>query len=133
MDAFNRRFPIAAWGQLMFFRRELLEKITPMEPCKAEDNLLLFKTLKLGHKVVFDPECHVLTFQTSSHSPKNEELFKRKSVCGIYRALYLSHAPFSRKLFYAVLPFASPLLLVAGRKGWYWMGDSVRPGRLSQG
>jgi len=121
IDAVRRRFLIAANGELMFFRREVLDRMVPMRPCKAEDTLLLFETLKLGFGVIFESECHAITSRTASSSLKNEELFKRKTVCGIYQALYLSHAPLSRKLFYAMLPFVSPILLVAGAKGWYWM------------
>lgn len=121
IDSIRRRFIIAANGELMFFRRQVLDRITPISPCKAEDSLLLFETLKLGYRAVFESDCHVLTSRTSSSSLKNEEVFKRKVVCGIYQALHLSHAPLSVRIFYTILPFASPLLLVAGVKGWFWM------------
>ena len=121
IDSIRRHFIIAANGELMFIRRDVLKRVTPIPPCKAEDTLILFRTLKIGYQAVFETDCHVLTSRTSSASLKNEQIFKRKVVCGIYQALYLGDASFSRKLFYCLLPFASPFLLAAGRKGWFWM------------
>lgn len=121
IDSIRRRFLIAANGELMYFRREIVQKLTPIQPCKAEDSLLLYETLNLGYRAVFESESHVITSRTSASSLRNEEIFKRKVVCGIYQALSLSNAPLSRRFFYSLLPFASPLLLLSGKKGWFWM------------
>lgn len=121
IDSIRHHFIIAANGELMFIRRDVLKRVTPIPPCKAEDTLILFRTLKIGYRAIFETDCHVLTSRTSSASLRNEQIFKRKVVCGIYQALYLGDASLSIKLFYSILPFASPFLLAAGRKGWFWM------------
>ncbi|EMR74268.1 hypothetical protein MCGE09_00428, partial [Thaumarchaeota archaeon SCGC AB-539-E09] len=54
-------------------------------------------------------------------SIEKEEMYKRKTVSGLYQALSYTKPPRSIKLFYILLPFASPLLLVLGRKRYYWM------------
>jgi hypothetical protein len=95
--------------------------MTPLPPCKAEDTYMMYEAMNLGYRVVFTSSCYVLTSRTSSLSLKNEERYKRKVVCGIYQALSLTDVPPLTKLFYIILPFASPLLLVAGRKGFFWM------------
>ena len=52
---------------------------------------------------------------------EKEELYKRKTVCGIYQALSQTKSPIMIKLFYTILPIASPALLVFGKKGYFWM------------
>jgi hypothetical protein len=51
---------------------------------------------------------------------EQEEVYKRRTVGGIYQALSMSKPPIMVRLFYTLLPFASPLLLILGRKGYYW-------------
>jgi len=113
-----RIFPILANGDLMLIRRNLLERIY-LKPCKAEDAYILFKVLELGYNVIFCEECYVETEKTKNE--KEDEKYKRRTVAGIYQALSYSKPPASIKLFYVLLPFMSPLLLILGRKGYYWM------------
>jgi len=51
---------------------------------------------------------------------RQEEDYKRRTVGGIYQAMAKTKPPAMVKLFYGVLPFLSPVLLVSGRKGYYW-------------
>jgi len=118
LDALRRRIPIAASGELMLIKREIFEKIVPLRKCRAEDSYILFKVLELGHKVAFCQESYVITKRTLD--PKHEENYKRRTVGGIYQALAMTRPPFSVKLFYVMLPFVSPLLLMLGNRGYYW-------------
>ena len=118
LDALRRRVPIAASGELMLIRREVLKAIMPLRGCKAEDSYILFKVLEKGGKVAFCEGCYVVTRRTS-HA-KEEEAYKRRTVGGIYQALSMSKPPVIVRLFYTLLPFLSPLLLVLGKKGYYW-------------
>jgi len=118
LDALRRKIPIAASGELMLIRHEVLRKILPLKGCKAEDSYILFKILEHGCRVAFCEECHVLTGRTSNAN--EEEDYKRRTVGGIYQALSMTKPPRILKLFYWLLPFMSPLLLVLGAKGYYW-------------
>ena len=118
LDALRRWIPIAASGELMLVRYEFLKRMLPLKGCKAEDSLILFKALELGGKVAFCEECYVTTKRTES--AEQEEAYKRRTVGGIYQALSFSKPPFMVRLFYLALPFVSPLLLVSGKKGYYW-------------
>jgi hypothetical protein len=118
LDSLRRRIPIAASGELMLARYESLRRIVPMKGCKAEDTYILFKVLENGEKVVFCRGCSVTTKRTQRSS--EEEQYKRRTVGGIYQALSMSKPPFVVKLFYTLLPFVSPLMLAAGRNGYYW-------------
>lgn len=115
----RKRVPLAASGELMMVRRSVLREILPLKPCKAEDTYLMFKALELGYRVVFCDECYAETVRTKSI--EKEELYKRKTVTGIYQALSYTKPPWFVKLFYLFLPFASLLLLIVGRTGYYWM------------
>lgn len=119
LDSIRRRFPITASGELMLIRRNMLEHILPVKPCKAEDSYLLFKVLELKHEVVFCEDCYAETERTKS--VEKEEDYKRRTVCGIYQALAYTRPSHLIKLFYILLPFASPMVLVLGKKGYYWM------------
>ena len=119
MNPLRKMMPIAGSGELMLIRRGLLKKICPIRPCKAEDTYIMFKVLELGYRTVFCEECHAETERTKTAD--KEELYKRKTVTGIYQALSYSNPPSSVKLFYAFLPFASPILLVLGTNGYFWM------------
>lgn len=115
----RKRVPLAASGELMMVRRNVLREILPLKPCKAEDTYMMFKVLELGYGVVFCEECHAETVRTKS--VEKEELYKRKTVTGIYQALSYTKPPWLVNLFYVFLPFASILLLILGRTGYYWM------------
>jgi cellulose synthase/poly-beta-1,6-N-acetylglucosamine synthase-like glycosyltransferase len=118
LDFLRRRLPIAASGELMLIRRSVLMKILPIRPCKAEDSYILFKVLELKHKAVFCEESYVETERTKT--AEKEEDYKRRTVAGIYQALAYSKPPYLVKLFYVLLPFACPLLLVLGKRGYFW-------------
>jgi hypothetical protein len=119
LDLLRRRVPIAASGELMLIRRNVLREILPIRPCKAEDSYILFKVLELKHEAVFCEECYVETERTKTS--EKEEVYKRKTVAGIYQALAYAQPPYVIKLFYFLLPLACPLLLVLGKKGYFWM------------
>jgi len=111
-------FPILSNGDLMLVRRNILKKIT-LRPCKAEDTYILFKVLELGYDAIFCEECYVETEKTKSET--EEEKYKRRTVTGIYQALYYTKPSPFIKLFYILLPFISPLLLISGKTGYYWV------------
>lgn len=119
LDAIRRRVPIAASGELMLIRHDVLDDVLPLKPCKAEDSYMLFKVLELGERAAFCEESHVETERTKS--PEKEETYKRKTVAGLYQALSYTKPPGTIKLFYVLLPLISPILLVLGRNGYYWM------------
>ena len=119
LDSIRRRLPIAASGELMLIRRNVLGKILPIRPCKAEDSYILFKVLEFKLKAVFCEECYVETERTKT--AEKEEIYKRKTVGGLYQALAYTNPSHLVKLFYFLLPFACPLLLVLGKRGYFWM------------
>ena len=118
LDALRRRIPIAASGELMLIKREVFQEILPLKGCKSEDSYVLFKVLEFGHKVAFCEECYVTTRRTLN--AEEEEDYKRRTVGGIYQALSMTKPPAIVRLFYRLLPFLSPLLLVLGDRGYYW-------------
>jgi len=119
LDRIRRRLLIAASGELMLIRYDVLKRIIPIKPCKAEDSYILFKVLELKHRGVFCEECYVETERTKT--AEKEQAYKRKTVGGLYQALAHTTPPYMIKLFYVLLPIASPLLLVLGKKGYFWM------------
>jgi cellulose synthase/poly-beta-1,6-N-acetylglucosamine synthase-like glycosyltransferase len=119
IDSIRRRIPIAASGELLIVRRDILDSIIPLKPCKAEDSYILFKTMELKRRVAFCEKCYVQTNRTKT--AKMEEAYKRKTVCGIYQALSYTNPSIPIKLFYSILPLISPLLLVSGKNGYYTM------------
>jgi len=119
LDSWKRRILVTASGEMMLIKRDILDKILPLQPCKAEDTYIMFKILEHGGKAVFCEECYVETERTTS--AQNEENYKRKTVAGIYQALSLTKVPLRIKLFYVLLPFVCPLLLILGREGYYSM------------
>jgi cellulose synthase/poly-beta-1,6-N-acetylglucosamine synthase-like glycosyltransferase len=123
LDALRTRIPIAASGELMLVRHDVLKEILPLQGCKAEDSLILFKVLERERKVAFCRDCYVTTKRTET--AREEEDYKRRTVGGIYQALSMTRPPSSVRLFYELLPFASPLLLFSGKKGYYWMKGIV--------
>ena len=118
LDPLRKRLPIAASGELLLIKRVFIEDSLPIEGCKAEDSYLLFKVLEKGGRAAFCEECYVTTRRTT-HA-EQEETYKRRTVGGIYQALSMSRPPFMVRLFYMLLPLASPLLLILGKKGYYW-------------
>jgi len=119
LDLIRRRLPIAASGELMLIRRDVLMEILPIRPCKAEDSYILFKVLELKYKAVFCEECYVETERTKT--AEKEEIYKRKTVAGLYQALASTKPSYLIKMFYFLLPIACPLLLVLGKRGYFWM------------
>jgi cellulose synthase/poly-beta-1,6-N-acetylglucosamine synthase-like glycosyltransferase len=118
LDSLRPKIPIAASGELMLIRNDALNEIVPLKPCKAEDSYILFKLLERGGRAVFSKDCYVTTRRTSVS--KEEESYKRRTLGGIYQALSMTKPPVIVRLFYTLLPFASPLLLLSGKKGYYW-------------
>jgi cellulose synthase/poly-beta-1,6-N-acetylglucosamine synthase-like glycosyltransferase len=118
LNPLRRRLPIAGSGELMLIRRRALQHLLPLKPCKAEDTYILFKLLELNYRVVFCEQCYAETKRTKT--PDKEEIYKRRTVAGIYQALSYSNPPLSIRLFYILLPLMVPILLVLGRKGYYW-------------
>ena len=118
LDPLRRYFPVAASGELMLMRFDLLKRLMPLKKCKSEDSYLLFKTLEKGGKSSFCEKCYVKTSRTETIS--QEENYKRRTTGGIYQALSMTKPPPIVKLFFALLPFISPLLILTGKKGYYW-------------
>ena len=119
LDFIRRRLLINASGELMLIRYNVLKDVLPIKPCKAEDSCILFKVLEFKRKAVFCEECHLETERTKT--AENEQIYKRKTVAGIYQALRYTRPPYRIRLFYILLPVISPLLLVSGKKGYSWM------------
>jgi hypothetical protein len=115
----RRKLPIAASGDLMLIRYEVLKRVLPIKPCKAEDSYLLFKVLEFKYRVADCAECYVEGKKTKT--AEEEEDYKRRTVCGIYQALRYTKPSSLIRLFYMMLPFASPMLLVLGKKGYFWI------------
>jgi len=119
IDTLKRKILVSASGELILIRRDILDSLLPLKPCKAEDTYILFKVLEHGHKAVFCEDCYLETVRTKS--PKEEESYKRRTVAGIYQALSYTNPPPLIKLFYILLPMFSPLLLVLGANGYHVM------------
>jgi glycosyltransferase involved in cell wall biosynthesis len=118
LDFFRKKIPIAASGELMLIKQDSLKQIMPLKRCKAEDSYILFKVLEKGGRIAFCEQTYVITKRTA-HAAE-EEAYKRRTVGGIYQALSMSKPPMIVRLFYVLLPFVSPLLLLLGKKGYYW-------------
>ena len=114
----RKLLPLAASGELMLIRQEVLQKILPMKACKAEDTYLMFKALELGYKVVFSEECPTWTERTKTGT--EEEAYKRRTVAGIYQALSSTKPPAIVRFIYTVLPFAGLLFVMLGSNGYHW-------------
>ena len=119
LDTIRRRFLITASGELMLAKRSFIESLRPLKPCKAEDSYILFKALQQKQHVSFCEDCYVITERTKT--PRMEEGYKRKTVCGIYQAVSMAKPPQLIRTFYFLLPFVTPLLMVLGEKGYFWM------------
>lgn len=119
LNPIRSKIPIAGTGELMFIRRGVFDEIVPLKPCKAEDTYILFKVQENGYKVVFCENCYAETQRTKT--AQMEEPYRRKTVAGIYQALSYSKPSPLIRLFYSLLPFVSPILLISGQKGYFWM------------
>jgi hypothetical protein len=113
----RKLFPLAASGELMLMRTKLLNQILPLKPCKAEDTLIMFKALELGNEVVFCDDCFAETDRTKTG--KKEELYKRKTVAGIYQALSFTNPPPMVRLLYSILPILSAVFIIMGSNGYF--------------
>jgi cellulose synthase/poly-beta-1,6-N-acetylglucosamine synthase-like glycosyltransferase len=102
----------------MVLRYDALRRILPLKKCKSEDSYISFKVLEQGGRIAFCEDCCVETVRTASS--EQEEGYKRRTTGGIYQALSMTKPPAIVRLFYTLLPFISPLLLLAGKKGYYW-------------
>jgi len=118
LDKLRDRMPLAASGELMLVWYNMLKQVLPLKGCKAEDSYILFSLLEKGAKAVFCKDCYVTTKRTSRAD--EEEQYKRRTVGGIYQALSMTKPPKTVKFFYILLPLLSPLLLLSGKKGYYW-------------
>ena len=118
LDRLRSKFHVVSSGELMCVRKSLLEKILPLPPCKAEDSLITFKLLEMGYKIVFSTDCWVQTSRTINL--RQEASYKKRTVTGIYQALQYSKPPIMTRLFFLLLPFFSPILLIQGRRGFCW-------------
>ncbi len=113
----RRFFPLAASGELMMMRSDVLRRILPLKPCKAEDTYIMFKTIELGYKVIFCHDCYAETERTKTGS--KEEIYKRKTVAGIYQAISFTRPPPIVRILYALLPFAAIMFVLMGRNGYH--------------
>jgi cellulose synthase/poly-beta-1,6-N-acetylglucosamine synthase-like glycosyltransferase len=118
MDQLRRHFPVAANGELIAVRSDVLRRIIPLPPCLAEDTYIMFKVMEFGYKVVVEERSKVVTNRTKTKL--EEEKYKRRTVLGIYQALSMSHPDARIRAFYWILPFVSLLLIAAGNKGLAW-------------
>lgn len=118
-DRIRRHLLIACEGELMLIRRKVLDEILPLKPCKAEDTYIMFKVLEGKHRVVFFEDTYCETERTKTG--EKEEIYKRKTVGGIYQALSYTTPPPLTRLFYLLLPFMSSILLLLGSRGKHWV------------
>jgi len=109
---------IAASGELLIAKKEVLDSLLPIPPCIAEDTLLVFRALESGYRVRFCEETFVVTRRTEK--AEEEVRYKSRTTQGIYQALSHSNPPILIKVFYAILPLLSLLLLCVGRDGRAW-------------
>jgi len=118
LDPIRRRFHVAASGELMLMKREVLERVLPIPPCLAEDSYILFKALEFGYRAYFCKSAYVTTKRTVD--AKAEEAYKARTTLGIYQALNYTKPPLWIRAFYTLLPVAAPLLALAGEDGGAW-------------
>lgn len=117
-DELRRKLLVACEGELMLIDRKIFDKILPLKPCKAEDTYILFKVMEFKKKVIFFEGCYCETERTKI--VEKEKLYKKKTVGGIYQALSYTKPPLLIRVFYAFLPFLSPIFLILGKNGFYW-------------
>jgi len=118
LDKIRSSLPINSSGELMLVERRVFDRILPIPPCKTEDNYISFRVLELGYKLFFCEDCWVETKRTQTLD--EEERYKTRTVTGLYQALSLTEPPILVRVFYLILPFLTPLLLLQGRRGLAW-------------
>lgn len=118
MDLVRRYLLIAATGEMVLVRAGPLAEVMPFPPTMAEDTWLLFKFQERGRATLFWDRRGVSTNRTTSRV--EEAAYKRRTVCGIYQALSRTRPGTLVTLFYGILPFAAPALLVTGADGRAW-------------
>ena len=118
LDPIRQAVHVCASGEYMLIKKSVFQSVVPIPPCMAEDSYILFKALELGYHAYFCTKTYVTTKRTLTC--KAEEEYKARTTLGIYQALkYTKPSPLVR-LFYLILPLASPLLLLAGDDGNAW-------------
>lgn len=118
LDPLRSMLPIAASGELVIARSSALKKALPIPPTLAEDTWLLFKFHELGFRTVFFSSPGVTTQRTENLAEETQ--YKRRTVCGIYQSLAASRPGLSIQLFYGLLPFLAPTLILTGPSGLAW-------------
>jgi hypothetical protein len=118
IDPLRSRFHIAANGDLMILRRDVLDAVLPIPPCIAEDSYILFKALELGYRAHFSTRTYVTTEKSSN--ARLEEVYKTRTTLGLYQVLKYTKPPLFIRLFYSLLPVFAPMLFFAGEDGRAW-------------
>jgi len=118
LDPIREKFHIAANGDLMIIRREVLEQVLPIPPCIAEDSYILFKALELGYHAHFSTRTYVTT--EKSANANTEEAYKTRTTLGIYQALIYAKPYLLIRVFYFLLPMFAPIFFLAGEDGIAW-------------
>jgi hypothetical protein len=80
LDPIRKRFHVAASGELMLIKKEVLDRLLPVPPCTSEDSYLLFRALELGYEAHFCSETYVATNRTESM--KEEQEYKARTTLG---------------------------------------------------
>jgi len=119
LNPLRSKFHLAASGELMVMRKEVLKAVLPLPPCLSEDSYILFRTLELGYRAHFCTKTYITTERTSNQ--QEEAAYKRRTTLGIYQALNYSKPPPIIRVFYLVLPLLAPLLSLEGKDGKAWM------------
>jgi hypothetical protein len=118
LDLIRDYVPVASSGELVVVRASSLAEVLPIPPTLTDDTWLLFKFLERGRRVVFWKGLAVSTRRTETF--EEEAAYKQRNVYGIYQALALTRPGVTITMFYALLPFLSPVLLLAGPGGRAW-------------
>ncbi|MHB1907805.1 MAG: glycosyltransferase family 2 protein [Nitrososphaerales archaeon] len=118
LNPIRTKIHITSSGELMFIRKSLFDRITPIPPCLSEDSYLLFKTLQLGYSVKFANETYVTTERTKNSD--QEVKYKERTTLGIYQALKFTRPTPWIIAFYKLLPLMMPLLTLTGKDGRAW-------------
>lgn len=118
LDPIRKSLHVAANGDLMVMRREVLDRVLPIPPCIAEDSYILFKALELGYRAHFSTVTYVKT--EKSPDALLEEKYKIRTTLGIYQALNYAKPPIWIRIFYSILPAFAPMLFIAGKDGKAW-------------
>lgn len=118
LDPIRSFLPIAASGELVIVRSSAVKEALPIPPTLAEDTWLLFKFRELGLRTVFCRSAGVMTQRTETLAEETE--YKRRTVCGIYQSLAATHPGLPIVMFYGLLPYLAPTLILTGPRGLAW-------------